>query len=172
METIRLVPAVFDISFDRESTGNEKYEREYITLESDDDAMTHWFRNANSRGETGDTDPVVLNFMLELYRKLDRIEQLLTQNTPHREPLGYKGKIESIGFDHFKLNEPMLSSGEKYYGRLELPTYPKREIALYFEAVDTDVAKIARIHSRDEDEWGTYMRSRERAMIRHLKGNE
>ncbi|MFA5215002.1 hypothetical protein [Sulfuricurvum sp.] len=173
METIRLIEAVLEIAFDRESTDQKSYEHEYATLsESDDDAIGQWLRTAKARGEVGDTDPVVLHLMMELYRKIDRLENLLLENAPKRESLGYKSSIESIGIEHFKLNEPILSEGERYYGRIELPVHPKRETALYFEAVDSCLAKIVRIHPRDEDEWARYMRSRERIMIRHLKGRE
>lgn len=173
METIRLVPAVLEIFFDLESTEPEKYEREYATLsESDDDAIGQWLRVSKARGDVGDSDPVILHLMVELYRKIDRLEHLLMQNAPHREPLAFTGEIESIGFEYFKLSEPVLIQGERYYGRVELPVHPKRETALYFEAVDPYIAKIVRIHPRDEDEWGSYMRTRERILIRHLKGRE
>lgn len=173
MENIRLVPAVVEISFDLESAEKEKYEREYLTVgENDDDAIGQWLRVSKARGDVGDTDPVVLHLMMELYRKIDRLEHLLMNNAPHREPLAYKGEIESIGFDYFKLSEPLLRTGERYYGRIELPVHPKRETPLYFEAVDSYIAKIVRIHPRDEDEWGGYVRTRERVMIRHLKGRE
>lgn len=173
METIRFIDTVLEIAFDRESTEREKYEREYATLnESDDDAIGQWLRTAKARGDVGDTDPVVLHLMIELYRKIDRLEHILLQNAPNREPLAYKSPIVSIGVEHFKLSEPLLTPGERYYGRIELPVHPKRETALYFETVDPYIAKIVRIHPRDEDEWGRYMRARERIMIRNLKGRE
>lgn len=173
METIRLIEAVLEIAFDRESTDPKSYEHEYAALsESDDDAIGQWLRTAKARGEVGDTDPVVLHLMMELYRKIDRLENLLLHNAPEREFLAYKSSIESIGIENFKLSKPLLSEGERYYARIELPVHPKRETALYFEAVDASLAKIVRIHPRDEDEWARYMRSRERIMIRHLKGRE
>lgn len=173
METIRLVPAILEIFFDLESAEPEKYEREYAMLsESDDDAIGQWLRVSKARGDVGDSDPVVLHLMVELYRKIDRLEHLLMQNAPHREPLAFAGGIESIGFEYFKLSEPILIQGERYYGRVELPVHPKRETAFYFEALDPYIARIVRIHPRDEDEWGSYMRTRERILIRLLKGRE
>lgn len=172
MESVRLVPAAIEIAYERESTDRENYAREYTALgEGDDDALGQWLRTA-ARGEASSSDPVILNLIVELYRKIDHLEQLLTQKVPFREPLGCSGKIESIGFEHFKLAEPGLTPGERYYGRLELPVHPKREISFYFEAADESIAKIVRMFPRDENEWGTYMRARERVMIRHLKGRE
>ena len=53
-----------------------------------------------------------------------------------------------------------------------MPTYPQREIGVFFTAVDGRLAKIERIHDRDEKEWGSYVTARERILIRELKGNE
>jgi hypothetical protein len=172
METIRLVEAALELEFDFERSNSEKYEREFTALSESDDAIGQWLRVAKARGEVGDTDPVVLHLMVELYRKIDRLEHLLLQNIPHREPLAFKGAIESIGVEHFRLTEPMLTLGERYYGRIDLPVHPKRETAIYFETVDPFIAKIVRILPHDEDAWVGYMRTRERIMIRHLKGRE
>lgn len=172
-ETIRLIDAALKIVFEADNKGSEKHEREFIALsQSEDDAIGQWLRQVKGRGDTGDTDPVLLHLMVELYRKMDRLEQLVTHNAPHREVLDVEGSIESIGFEHFKLSEPILTPSEYYYGRVELPVHPNREIALYFEALDPYVGKITRMHPRDDDAWGIYMRARERAMIRHLKGHE
>lgn len=173
MESIRLVPAILEISFDRITEQNGNYEREYESLsENDEDVLGQLLRTTNIRGGISESDPLVLHVLAELYRKMERLEQLLTNTAPHREPLAYKGDIEGIGFEYFKLSAPMLVAKERYYGRLELPVHPRRETPLFFEAVDERIAKIVRIHPRDENAWSGYMTARERAMIRHLKGRE
>ena len=53
-----------------------------------------------------------------------------------------------------------------------IPTFPKREIAFYFEAVEPTLAKIEKIHVRDKEAWGYFMVACERIMIRQLKGLE
>jgi hypothetical protein len=42
-------------------------------------------------------------------------------------------------------------------------------LALFFTAVDKSLAKITRIHKRDENEWGAYLTARERVLIREAK---
>ncbi|MCK9371728.1 MAG: hypothetical protein M0P91_00905 [Sulfuricurvum sp.] len=173
MESIRLVPAIFEISFDRITERGGNFEREYELLsEYDEDVLGQLLRMANVRGGISESDPIVLHLLAELYRKMDRLEHLLTNTAPHREPLAYKGDVEGIGFEYFKLSAPMLIAKEHYYCRLELPVHPTRETPLFFEAVDETIGKILRIHPRDENAWSGYMTARERAMIRHLKGRE
>ncbi|MDD5717557.1 MAG: hypothetical protein PHW64_07105 [Sulfuricurvum sp.] len=173
MSTVRLVSAPINLVFSEAENDAEGYEREFHQMsESDEDPIGQWLKLAKARGETSDSDPVMLNLMVELYRKMDKLEQILTMSTPTRLALTYDGIIESIGFEHFKLKESMLEPGKQYYGRVEMPIHPKREIAVFFEALDGSLAKITQIHERDEKEWASYLTARERVMIRQLKGRE
>ena len=173
MNDVRLIEAPLTIDYEDAGVHEHEFEREFAAIsETDDDAIGQWLRTAKAKGDTSDSDPVVLHLMVELYRKMDRLEHLIMGNTPIRIPLSHHGEIERIGFEHFELSEPLLEISKHYYGRLELPVHPKRETPLYFEALTPTLAKIIRIHPRDENEWGAYMRSRERIMIRHLKGLE
>jgi hypothetical protein len=56
-----------------------------------------------------------------------------------------------------------------YYGRVEMPVHPKRDVGIFFEAQSQTLAKITRIHDRDEKEWGAYMTARERVLIREAR---
>jgi len=173
MSDIWLVQAPLTITFEDIQLREREFEREFGTRsETDDDAIGQWLRSAKAKGDTSDSDPVVLHMIVELYRKMDRLEHLILGNGPARIALEHQGEIERIGLEHFELSEPLLEISRNYYGRLDLPVHPRREISLYFEAVTPTLGKIIRIHSRDESEWGVYMRARERMMIRHLKGNE
>lgn len=173
MSDIRLVEAPLEICFDTTDANEHEYEREYnIIREGHDDAMSRWLRTAKAKGETNESDPVVLQLITELYRKMERLEQLITNTMPKRILLSKKASIEKIGFEYFELSEPLMKPEEHYYGRLDLPVYPQREVPFFFEALTPSLAKIVRMHPRDEDEWGAYMTYRERIMIRHLKGYE
>lgn len=173
MSDVRLINASIRLAYDEASKDAEKYEGEFSQMcENDDDPIGQWLRLAKARGETSESDPVMLTMMVELYRKMDKIEQILTMSTPTRLPLSNEGMIESIGYEHFKLKEEGLESGKLYYGRIEVPIHPKRDIAVFFEAMDPSLAKITRIHERDEKEWASYFTARERVMIRQLKGRE
>lgn len=173
MSNVRLVEAPINIVFDLALNDPEGYEREFHQMsESDEDPIGQWLKMAKARGDTSESDPVVLNLLIELYRKVDKLEQILTMSAPKRLSLINEAMIESIGFEHFKLKENQLEAGKIYYGRVEMPIHPKRDIAIFFEAMDSALAKIIRIHDRDEKEWASYMTARERVMIRQLKGRE
>jgi len=171
MSTPRLVKAPISIVYD---IANEAlHEREYHTLsEADDDAIGQWLKLAKAKGETSESDPVALRLLVELHRKIDNLERLIKNETPSRIALSSMAKIESIGFGYFKLETPELEKGQHYYGRITMPTYPQREIGVFFTAVDDALVKIERIHDRDEKEWAAYVTARERVMIREAKGNE
>jgi hypothetical protein len=170
MSEPRLVPAPISIEFSEASLNEEAYEREFQQLsESDDDPISQWLKLAKARGETAETDPVLLNLVVELHRKIDALEAFLKNETPKRVSLTAAAEIESIGFEHFKLKEPLLEAGKLYYGRVMMPVHPKRDIGIFFKALDGQLAEIVRIHERDEKEWAAYMTARERILIRQAR---
>ncbi len=167
---VRLVTAPLDIDFDPGDRNSEEFEREYQRLsETDEDPIGQWLKIAKARGETRDTDPVLLNLIIELHRKVDQLTQIVKNEEPQRIPLSHSGHIESIGFEHFRLSEPMLEPKKLYYGRIAMPVFPKRDVAVWFEAIDPKLAKIVRMHERDIKEWNSYVTARERIMIREMK---
>ncbi|MFA6144089.1 MAG: hypothetical protein WCW84_08235 [Sulfurimonas sp.] len=173
MSDIWLVEAPLTIDFEDTNTREREFERDFGTRsETDDDAIGQWLRSAKAKGDTSESDPVVLHMIVELYRKMDRLEHLILGNAPTRMVLDHHGEVEKIGLEHFELSQPLFEISKRYYGRLELPIHPRREVLFYFEALSPTLAKIVQMHSKDESEWGVYMRARERMMIRQLKGYE
>ncbi len=171
MSTIpRLVKA--PISIEYSIADEELHGREYHTLsEADDDAIGQWLKLAKAKGDTSESDPIALKLLVDLHRKVDALERLIKDEKPIRIGLSNSAKIESIGFGFFRLENNDLDAGIKYYGRITMPTYPEREIGVFFIAQDSSLAKIVKIHDRDEKEWASYITARERVMIRELKGN-
>ena len=171
MSTPRLVQAPISIVYDL--ANDDLHEREYHTLsEADDDAIGQWLKLAKAKGETSESDPVALRLLVELHRKIDNLERLIKNETPSRIGLSSSAQIESIGFGYFKLEKDELEKDKTYYGRITMPTYPQREIGVFFVAVDSSLVKLERIHDRDEKEWASYVTARERVMIREARGTE
>ena len=169
-QKIRLIPAPIEIEFSLATLHPEEMEREYHSLsESDDDPIGQWLKLAKARGETSETDPVLLQLVIELHRKVDALEAFLKNETPKRVPLQHTAQIESIGFEHFKLKEPLLQEGELYYGRIAMPVHPKRDVPVYFKALDATIAHIEKLHERDIKEWNGYVAARERVLIREMR---
>lgn len=168
--SVRLIPAPIGILFSPADDDREAYLREYQQLsESDEDPINQWLKLARAKGETADTDPVLLNLIIELHRKIDSLEKFLKNEEPKRVSLVNEVPIESIGFEYFKLSKDILEVGVEYYGRVEMPVHPKRDIALFFVAEDGSLARIVKIHERDEREWNAYMTARERILIREAR---
>jgi len=166
----RLVHAPISLVFSIASTNMEMFEREYHQLsESDDNPLNQWLKLAKARGETSETDPVLLNLLVELHNKVDALELLIKNEEPERVALIEEVDIEAIGFEHFKLTQAALQKGESYYGRVEMPVHPKRDVGIFFEAQTDSLAKITRIHDRDEKEWSAYLTARERVLIREAR---
>ncbi len=170
MNSPRLVPAPIDIVFSEADLDKEAYEREYQQLsQSDDDPISQWLKLAKARGETSESDPVLLNLMVELHRKIDALEMFLKNEAPQRLSLTNEAHIKAIGFEHFELEEPVLETGKEYYGRIAMPVHPKRDIGVFFKAISENLAEITRMHERDEKEWAAYLTARERILIRESK---
>jgi len=170
MSTPRLVPAPISIQFSEVSIDKEAYEREYQQLsESDDDPISQWLKLAKARGETAESDPVLLNLMVELHRKIDALEMFLKNEEPKRVSLTYEAEIQAIGFEYFELKDALLEASKLYYGRVDMPVHPRRDIGLFFEALSPTLAKIVKMHERDEKEWAAYMTARERVLIREMR---
>ncbi len=166
----RLVPAPISLVFSEADLDIESFKREYQQLsESDDNPINQWLKLAKARGDTAETDPVLLNLVVELHNKIDALERFLKDEEPNRVSLMHEANIESIGFEHFKLKEEMLEEGREYYARIEMPVHPKRDVGVFFKALDKTLCEIIKIHERDEKEWGSYMTARERVLIREAK---
>jgi len=170
MSMPRLVSAPISIQFSKLSLDKEAYEREYQQLsESDDDPISQWLKLAKARGDTSESDPVILNLIVELHRKIDALEAFLKNEVPKRVPLTQEVEIKAIGFEHFKLKDVLLQKDELYYGRIEMPVYPKHDVGVFFKAESSSLVKIIKMHERDEKEWAAYMTARERILIREAK---
>ena len=166
----RLIQAPISITFSQADVNPQMYEREYHQLsESEDNAINQWLKLAKARGETSDTDPVLLNLVVELHNKLDALELFLKDEVPQRVPLTVATHIDAIGFEYFNLLDAVLEQDVEYYGRIEMPVHPKRDVGVFFKAQSETLAKITRMHERDEREWGAYMTARERVLIREAR---
>ena len=168
--TPRLVSAPISLVYSEASLQKEIFEREFQQLsDSDDNPINQWLKLAKARGETAETDPVLLNLIVELHNKIDNLERFLKNEEPQRVSLNDEVEIDSIGFEHFNIAEDILEIGVEYYGRVEMPVHPKRDVAVFFVPESKTLCKITKMHERDEKEWASYLTARERILIRAAK---
>lgn len=165
--SVRLIKAILLFEFEEELP---KFKEEFDILGSEsDDPIGQYIKTAKARGETGETDKVLLELLIALHRKVDELSAFVKNEKKEYLPLASISEITEIGFDHFKLKEPIFSQGENYYGRIDLPVFPTRKVPVYFKAVSDDLAEIVLMHDRDIKDYNSFLMARERAIIRELK---
>jgi hypothetical protein len=168
---LRFIPAPISIAFSAVKDDFKLFKREFDSFgESDDDPIGQWLKLAKARGETKESDQVVLNLLIELHRKIDLVIAKLENEEKKLIMLDFNTQIAGINYDYFKIQDIDFEAGKEYYGRISMPTFPKRDVAVFFVAEDKKIAKITLLHDRDIKEWNSYVASRERAMIREMKG--
>jgi len=163
----RLIPAYIELEFDRYG---DVFKEEFDKLGSEsDDPIGQYIKLAKARGETKDTDPVLLELLIALHRKIDELSAYIKNEQKEFLKLEYKTEIDKIGFEHFEIKEQLFKKGEKYYGRMELPVFPPRTVPVIFTALSPTLAEISLMHERDMKDYNAFIMARERAIIREMK---
>lgn len=173
MENIRLVDTSLKVVFEEGTSENESFRREFMSLLMlHDDPLSVWLKSDKIRKESEDTDKILLTLIAELHRKIDVLSLRLSTEGPLYIPLMNQGTIDAIGHGYLGLDSEVLEEGKSYYGRIDMPTFPRRQIALFFEAISSKIAKVILMHEDDKKDWSAYMAACERVMIRQMKGKE
>ncbi len=164
---MRFVDAYVPIEFDEY---NETLKEEFDKLGSEtDDPIGQFIKLAKARGETKETDPILLELLIALHRKVDELTAYVKNEKKELLPLKYKSETNGIGFEYFRIKDKILKKGIKYYGRFDLPVFPERKVPVIFEGYSEDIAKIIHMHDRDIKDYNAYITARERAIIREMK---
>lgn len=154
-----------------DSESKKAYEREYASLSNADaDPLGEYMKYARAKADSREADDIVLKLLVTLHYKLDEIKNILTDNVRQFVKLKSKESVEALGHSVIIMPKPVFQQNVQYYARIDLPVFPERLIPIFLEAVEPKVAKVKRIHERDERDWDSYITSRERSLIRELKG--
>jgi hypothetical protein len=165
---IRLISAPLTIQFEEDK---EIFKEEYDKLGAEiDDPIGQYIKLAKAKGETSDTDKVLLELVVALHRKVDELTSLIKNETKELISLKYNAKISDIGYEHIKFQNSVLVPNQKYYGRLDISFFPDREVPIYFMAIDNQIAEIILMHDRDIKDYNAFVAARERALIREKRG--
>lgn len=173
MEKSRLIKTILNIEYEKAQIKSEECAKEFSKLtQSDDDPIGEWLRIMRAKkGNLDNENTIVLELLVEIYRKLETLEQKVEKNTKTYLPLDNSSVISTIGHGCFMIDNNQLEENILYYGRVELPTFPTRIVPIYF-TYSNSLAKIEKIHARDEIEWDGYVASKERALIRIIKSDK
>lgn len=173
MEDIRFVTAFLKIAYEPSSLENTKFIQEYYALlQLNDDPLGLWLKSPKIRKESEESDHVLLTLLIELHRKIDKLTHLVTSDEPLYLPLEMQGNLKAIGHGYIEFDSNVLKPNESYYARIDMPTFPRRQMPIFFEAISESVGKIVMMHEDDEQDWSAYMVACERVMIRQMKGSQ
>ncbi|MDR1451174.1 MAG: hypothetical protein LBI57_02390 [Helicobacteraceae bacterium] len=170
LDELRWISAPLFAEFSPERENREQFRLEFDHFaESDDDPLSEWLKLARARGETKESDPVLLAMMIDLHAKIDELARLIKGEKKRLVELTRSSALDGLNYSHFRLKEPKLKAGERYYGRIAMPVFPMRDFGLYFVALSDKIAELSLLHERDQRAWDGYAASRERAAIRQMK---
>ncbi len=170
---IRFVVAPLESSFDLTSLDTQLFQKEFNSMsEYEEDPIGQWLKIAKAKGETKESDQVLLTLIIELHKKIDELTATIKGKERKLLVLSQKAMISDISFEYIRLEEERFESDNEYYMRVEMPVFPKREIPIFIRSLDKRVAKILKIHDKDERDWNSYVAARERVMIREAKGKK
>lgn len=169
----RLIQTLLHIEYEAVHNNAECFVEEFNKLtQSDEDPIGEWLRLKRAKkGNLESDNAVILELLVEIYRKIESLESRICGETKSYVNLEYKGNVKTIGHGCFALKDSNLLENTLYYGRIELPTFPTRIVPVYF-VYHSGLAWIERIHGQDEAEWDSYVASKERALIRSIKNNK
>lgn len=170
MDDLRVVKALLDIEFSAISDENlSKFESEFFVMSGlDEDPLNEWLKRVKSRGETRESDQILLTLLVELHKKVDELSSLIKNEKTQRLELDFKSQISAIGFGCFRIDGE-FELNQNYYARVFMPVFPRREIAIFFKITAPNLAQIYKIHENDEKDWNAYIMARERILIREMK---
>lgn len=167
----RIITAPLQAEFSLARIDERGFRREYDRLaETDEDPIGQWVKLAKARGETRDSDSVLLHLMVELHRKVDDLQKIIKQEETIYLKLEHQVSLEGVGHGIFELEPEGFVPGEHYYGRINLPVFPQRLVPLYFHALDEKRAVVDLMHDRDIKDWDSYIAAKDRALAREQKG--
>lgn len=171
MSDIRFITTVLECHYEEVINSNKRlFKDEYDALsEYETDTVGQWLKNAKARGETGESDQVLLTLLVELHKKIDRLESIIKGEKSEYLQLLEETKVLGLNFDYIKVKDDCFEEGKHYYLRIPMPVFPKREMPIFLTGVNQNTAKISLISQKNLQDWNSYITSRERELIREAK---
>jgi hypothetical protein len=168
---MRFVDSVLTVSLEQVNEASiVEFQKEYkILSDFEDDAVGQWLKLAKARGDTQESDEVLVTLLVELHKKIDALTAIIKDDEREFLELEHSLKICGVGFDHIKLEESVLEEGQEYYVRVSMPVFPVRQMPLFVKAVSKSIAEIVTMHHKDQQDWNSYVTSRERIEIRQKR---
>lgn len=138
--------------------------REFHQLNQiEESGLDKWLKLA--KGREYDGDEVMLDLMIEIYKKLDRLEAKFFQKEGGLLHLSQKIQTHHIGHGILCFDQE-LKKGGLYYGRIDLPIFPSKMIPFYAEMLTDQIAQIIKMGVSHTRSYDSYVVECERMEIR------
>ncbi|CBG40481.1 hypothetical protein [Helicobacter mustelae] len=156
----RVVESAIAIELSRDDGA---YLEEYHRLGAAYEKLKDW--SAAEQGKDG----LIVEILLELYKKIAKIERKLFGEEELLQRLEKKDQIAALGHGVMYLRDGNLVEGQSYYLRFVLPVFSDRIIALFALALSDRVLQITKMHPSDIEDFDNYIANTEMANIRAQK---
>lgn len=132
----------------------------------EESGVEKWLKLAKNKDDEG--DEVLLELLLEVYKKLEKIEKKLFFDNDGMLKLSETIQTHHIGHGILCFQKA-LKSGGIYYGRIDLPIFPSKLVPFYMEMLTPNIAKIIRMGATHTKSYDSYVAECERIEIREKK---
>ncbi|WP_230197917.1 hypothetical protein [Helicobacter cinaedi] len=162
----RIVPCEIEVAFAKAEENLEAYRKEFIALSQHRyGSITQWLNKNKSKNRLEDTDEVLLELLVELYQKVENIEQILLNKSFAYVSLSGEGIANFVGHSVLCMPENVFEKGQEYYLRIFLNAFPKRYVGIFAKAIDERIVVFTQIHQSDVVDFDSFVVQMERLMI-------
>lgn len=162
----RIVPCEIEVAFAKAKENLEAYRKEFVALSQHRyGSITQWLNKNKSKNRLEDTDEVLLELLVELYQKVENIEQILLNKSFAYVPLSGEGIANFVGHSVLCMPENVFEKGQEYYLRIFLNAFPKRYVGIFAKAIDEKIVVFTQIHQSDVVDFDSFVAQMERLMI-------
>lgn len=155
----RVVESVIALEF---APDNGNFLEEFHKIGSMYEDINQWLGKVNEKNENA----LLLEILVELYKKVARLERKIMQQEEDLLPLEYKSKIVALGHGVVFIEDAILEEGMSYYLRFVLPSFSDRIMPVFAKALSENVLQIVRFHTRDMQDFDSYIANTEMEAIR------
>lgn len=163
----RIVRCVIDVGIQevQEIGGESLFEFNQLN-QFEESGVEKWLKLTKNKED--EENPILLELLLEVYKKLEKIERRLFLNDDGMLKLPITVQTHRIGHGILCFKKD-LKIGSIYYGRIDLPIFPSKLVPFYIQMLTPNIAKIVRMSTNHTKSYDSYVAECERIEIREKK---
>lgn len=165
--TSRIVRCVIDVGIKEvEEMGGESLSEFSQLNQLEESGVEKWLKLVKNKED--EENPILLELLLEVYKKLEKIEKRLFLDDDGMLKLSDVIQTHHIGHGILCFQKE-LKKGGIYYGRIDLPVFPSKLVPFYMEMLTPNIARIIKMGAAHTKSYDSYVAECERIEIREKK---